>query len=189
MKEILVSLGLMLGCGILVLAFQFMSGKPAAIAGSISQPESFAVVNSSTSIPSKSIAMDSKENQITNEEDTIAKIKEIFKEELDGHPLISNKSHWRQFPHVTNERWYHDNIVLLGDAKATAHYSIGSGTKLAMDSAIGLFDAVMANPKDVQAAFEQYDKTRRNTVEMIHQKLEFDSILLDRYFFISTKLL
>jgi anthraniloyl-CoA monooxygenase len=104
---------------------------------------------------------------VTNEEDTIAKINEIFKEELDGHPLISNKSHWRQFPHVTNERWYHNNIVLLGDAKATAHYSIGSGTKLAMDSAIGLFDAVMANPTDVQAAFEHYDKSRRNTVEMI----------------------
>ena len=105
--------------------------------------------------------------EVTNEEDTIQKIAEIFKEELDGHPLISNKSHWRQFPHVTNEKWYHNNIVLLGDAKATAHYSIGSGTKLAMDCAIGLSDAVIANPKNVQAAFEQYDKSRRNTVEMI----------------------
>lgn len=105
--------------------------------------------------------------EVTNEEDTIAKISEIFKEELDGHSLISNKSHWRQFPHVTNEKWYHNNIVLLGDSKATAHYSIGSGTKLAMDSAIGLSDAVIANPNNVQLAFEQYDKTRRNTVEMI----------------------
>ncbi len=105
--------------------------------------------------------------EVTNEEDTIAKISELFKEELDGHPLISNKSHWRQFPHVTNEKWYHKNIVLLGDAKATAHYSIGSGTKLAMDCAIGLADAVIANPNDVQAAFKQYDKTRRNPVEMI----------------------
>lgn len=105
--------------------------------------------------------------EVTNEETTIAKISEIFKEELDGHPLISNKSHWRQFPHVTNEKWHHNNIVLLGDAKATAHYSIGSGTKLAMDSAIGLSDAIIANPTNVQAAFEQYDKTRRNTVEMI----------------------
>ena len=105
--------------------------------------------------------------EVTNETDTITKIAEIFKEELDGHSLISNRSHWRQFPHVTNENWYHDNIVLLGDAKATAHYSIGSGTKLAMDCAIGLSDAVIANPKDVQAAFQQYDKTRRNTVEMI----------------------
>ncbi|WP_162128431.1 oxidoreductase [Flavobacterium phycosphaerae] len=105
--------------------------------------------------------------EVTNEADTMAKIAEIFKEELDGHPLISNKSHWRQFPHVTNKNWYHDNIVLLGDAKATAHYSIGSGTKLAMDCAIGLSDAVIAHPNDVQAAFAQYDKTRRNTVEMI----------------------
>lgn len=105
--------------------------------------------------------------EITNETDTISKITEIFKEELDGHSLISNKSHWRQFPHVTNENWFHNNIVLLGDAKATAHYSIGSGTKLAMDCAIGLSDAVIANPNDVQAAFLQYDKTRRNTVEMI----------------------
>ena len=105
--------------------------------------------------------------EVTNEVDTIAKIAKIFAEELDGHPLISNKSHWRQFPHVTNENWYHNNIVLLGDAKATAHYSIGSGTKLAMDSAIGLSDAVIANPTNVKAAFEQYEKTRRNTVEMI----------------------
>ncbi|GAA4055436.1 bifunctional salicylyl-CoA 5-hydroxylase/oxidoreductase [Flavobacterium chungnamense] len=105
--------------------------------------------------------------EVTNEEDTITKIAQIFKEELDGHPLISNKSHWRQFPHVTNEKWYHENVVLLGDAKATAHYSIGSGTKLAMDCAIGLSDAVIANSNNVQAAFEQYDKTRRNPVEMI----------------------
>ena len=105
--------------------------------------------------------------EVTNEADTMAKIAEIFKDELDGNPLISNKSHWRQFPHVTNENWDYNNIVLLGDAKATAHYSIGSGTKLAMDSAIGLSDAVIAHPNDVQAAFAQYDKTRRNTVEMI----------------------
>jgi anthraniloyl-CoA monooxygenase len=105
--------------------------------------------------------------KVTNEEDTIQKIASLFKEELDGHPLVSNKSHWRQFPHVTNTKWHHNNIVLLGDAKATAHYSIGSGTKLAMDSAIGLSDAVIANPNNVQAAFEQYEKVRRNTVEMI----------------------
>ena len=105
--------------------------------------------------------------EVTNEADTIYKLTDIFKEELDGHPLISNKSHWRQFPHVTNTHWHHKNIVLLGDAKATAHYSIGSGTKLAMDCAIGLSDAVIANPTDVQAAFAQYDKTRRNPVEMI----------------------
>jgi anthraniloyl-CoA monooxygenase len=105
--------------------------------------------------------------EITNEADTVSKIETIFAQELDGHSLITNKSNWRQFPHITNEKWYHKNIVLLGDAKATAHYSIGSGTKLAMDSAIGLSDAVLANPNDVQAAFQQYEKSRRNTVEMI----------------------
>ncbi|MEW5675365.1 FAD-dependent monooxygenase [Flavobacterium enshiense] len=105
--------------------------------------------------------------EVTNEEDTIQKIAEIFKEELDGHPLITNKSHWRQFPHVTNEKWHKDNIVLLGDAKATAHYSIGSGTKLAMECAIALSDAVVANQSNVSAAFEQYENTRRNRVEMI----------------------
>ncbi|MDY0089431.1 MAG: bifunctional salicylyl-CoA 5-hydroxylase/oxidoreductase [Flavobacteriaceae bacterium] len=105
--------------------------------------------------------------EIENEADTTTKLAEIFKEELAGHPLITNKSHWRQFPHVTNKNWYHNNIVLLGDAKATAHFSIGSGTKLAMDCAIGLFDALMKNPDNVQNTFQQYEKTRRNPVEMI----------------------
>jgi anthraniloyl-CoA monooxygenase len=105
--------------------------------------------------------------EVENETSTVQKISEIFKEELDGHALITNKSHWRQFPHVTNEKWYKDNIVLLGDAKATAHYSIGSGTKLAMECAIALSDAIVENPKDKTTAFEQYEKTRRNRVEMI----------------------
>lgn len=105
--------------------------------------------------------------EVENEADTVAKLAEIFKDELDGHSLITNKSHWRQFPHVTNKNWYHNNIVLLGDAKATAHFSIGSGTKLAMDCAIGLFDALMANPDNVQNAFAEYEKKRRNPVEMI----------------------
>ena len=105
--------------------------------------------------------------EIENEQDTIAKIAELFKEELDGHPLISNKSHWRKFPAITNDKWHFENIVLLGDAKATAHYSIGSGTKLAMECAIGLADAVIEFPNDIPQAFDKYEKTRRNRVEMI----------------------
>ena len=105
--------------------------------------------------------------EVTNEIATINKIAEIFKEELDGHSLITNKSHWRQFPTITNEKWHVNNIVLLGDAKATAHYSIGSGTKMAMECAIALSDAIVAFPNDKNAAFEYYEKTRRNTVEMI----------------------
>ena len=103
----------------------------------------------------------------TNEEDTIAKLSEIFKEELDGHGLISNRSHWRQFPVITNKKWNHNNIVLLGDAKATAHYSIGSGTKLAMECAIALADSVIQHKTDVPTVFATYEKLRRNRVEMI----------------------
>ncbi len=103
----------------------------------------------------------------TDEKDTIQKLTEIFAEELGGHPLISNKSHWRQFPHITNQKWYKDNIVLLGDAKATAHYSIGSGTKLAMECAIALADSITEFQTNKEKAFEKYEKLRRNKVEMI----------------------
>ena len=105
--------------------------------------------------------------ETTNEEDTIAKIGSIFKAELDGHGLISNRSHWRQFPAITNEKWHYENIVLLGDAKATAHYSIGSGTKLAMECAISLSDAIVKFGTNKEAAFAEYEKLRRNRVEMI----------------------
>ena len=105
--------------------------------------------------------------EVENEQDTIEKISNLFKEELDGHPLISNKSHWRKFPAITNEKWHYDTIVLLGDAKATAHYSIGSGTKLAMECAIGLADALIEFPNDISQAFDKYEKSRRNRVEMI----------------------
>lgn len=104
---------------------------------------------------------------VTDEEDTIKKISEIFKEELNGHGLISNRSHWRQFPVITNKKWNTDNIVLLGDSKATAHYSIGSGTKLAMECAIALADSVIKYKTDTQAVFANYEKLRRNRVEMI----------------------
>lgn len=105
--------------------------------------------------------------ETTNEEDTIARISKIFAEELDGHGLISNRSHWRQFPAITNDVWHKDNIVLLGDAKATAHYSIGSGTKLAMECAIALSDSIVAFGTDKEKAFAKYEQLRRNRVEMI----------------------
>lgn len=105
--------------------------------------------------------------ETTNEEDTIARISKIFAEELDGHGLISNRSHWREFPAITNDVWYKDNIVLLGDAKATAHYSIGSGTKLAMECAIALSDSIVAFGTDKEKAFAKYEQLRRNRVEMI----------------------
>jgi len=104
---------------------------------------------------------------VNNESDTVAKLTTIFKAELDGHDFITNKSMWRQFPHVTNEKWAVNNVVLLGDAKATAHFSIGSGTKMAMECAIGLSDAVVAHSTDLPSAFDAYERSRRKPVQSI----------------------
>ena len=73
----------------------------------------------------------------------------LFERHLDGHRLMSNAAHlrgsaWLNFPRVACERWHHGNIVLLGDAAHTAHFSIGSGTKLALEDAIALADALHA---------------------------------------------
>ena len=103
----------------------------------------------------------------TDEGDSKAKLAEIFAEELEGHPLLLNRSHWRQFPRVFCENWYTDNIVILGDAKASAHFSIGSGTKLAMECAIALSDALVAHAEnDVQKAFQVYDDVRRTPCQI-----------------------
>ena len=76
-----------------------------------------------------------------SEEETVAYCSELFAEQLEGHSLLTNRSTWRTFPTITNERWHHGNVVLIGDAAHTAHFSIGSGTKLAMEDAIALVDA------------------------------------------------
>jgi len=88
---------------------------------------------------------------------------DIFAEELDGHPLIDNRSLWRRFPTITNETWIMDNVILLGDAKATAHYSIGSGTKLAMEDAISLLEC-MRQATSLEDALQLYDTDRRDEV-------------------------
>ncbi|HET7091645.1 MAG TPA: TIGR03618 family F420-dependent PPOX class oxidoreductase [Anaerolineae bacterium] len=73
------------------------------------------------------------------EDETCAYLAEVFKSDLGGHPLLSNNFvRWLNFPLVKNKRWFHKNIVLLGDALHTAHFSIGSGTKLALEDAIAL---------------------------------------------------
>ena len=90
--------------------------------------------------------------------------REIFGWFLDGHPLLTNRSMWRNFPMIRSKRWVKDNMVLLGDAKATAHFSIGSGTKLAMEDAIALADA-MAQAPTVEAALQAYEHGRREEVE------------------------
>jgi len=74
-------------------------------------------------------------------EDAIGYCERVFARDLGGHPLLSNNSHWRSFPAIRNERWSFDNVVLIGDALRTAHFSIGSGTRLAMEDAIALWRA------------------------------------------------
>src|SRR4029078_2658278 len=83
---------------------------------------------------------------------------------LKGHKLVGNRSHWRRFPVVRNKNWYHNNIVFLGDALHTAHFSIGFGTKLAMEDAINLFNA-FDGARSVQEALTRFQGTRREDVE------------------------
>ncbi|WP_407875860.1 bifunctional salicylyl-CoA 5-hydroxylase/oxidoreductase [Qipengyuania nanhaisediminis] len=96
---------------------------------------------------------------------SIATCERIFARHLDGHNLLSNARHlrgsgWINFPRVLCAKWHHDNLVLLGDAAASAHFSIGSGTKLAMESAIALADK-LASHAEASEAFAEYEDERR----------------------------
>ena len=102
-----------------------------------------------------------------NDAETRAYCEAVFAPDLDGHPLVSNKSAWRWFPQIWNERWSTGNIVLLGDALHTAHFSIGSGTRLAMEDAVALFKAVKERPDDLPAALARYDEIRRPALTKI----------------------
>jgi anthraniloyl-CoA monooxygenase len=99
-----------------------------------------------------------------SEQASADRMAKIFARFLDGYPLLINRSMWRNFPMIRSQRWVKDNMVLLGDAKATAHFSIGSGTKLAMEDAIALADALRDAPT-VTAGLEQYEQSRREEVE------------------------
>ncbi|MFD1507805.1 bifunctional salicylyl-CoA 5-hydroxylase/oxidoreductase [Lacimonas salitolerans] len=99
-------------------------------------------------------------------EETVETCRQIFEGHLGGHDLMSNAKHlrgsavWINFPRVNCEKWHHQNVVLMGDASATAHFSIGSGTRLAFDSAIALAEYVHSEPT-LEAAFEKYQDERR----------------------------
>src|SRR5438132_1379914 len=99
-----------------------------------------------------------------DEKQSAERMAKIFGWFLEGHPLLTNRSMWRNFPMIRSKRWVKDNMVLLGDAKATAHFSIGSGTKLAMEDAIALA-AAMTQPPLLDAALAQYEQGRREEVE------------------------
>jgi len=100
-----------------------------------------------------------------SQSDSIAVCEQVFAAHLGGHPLLSNARHirgsaWINFPRVLCKTWHHDNIVLMGDAAATAHFSIGSGTKLAMESAVDLAEQVATQP-DLPTAFARYQDARQ----------------------------
>ena len=95
------------------------------------------------------------------EPQSVAFLEDLFKAELGGHPLCPNKSIWRTFPTITCERWRRGNLVLMGDAVHTAHFSIGSGTKLAMEDAIALHAALKANDLHVEKSLEAYETARK----------------------------
>jgi len=97
-----------------------------------------------------------------SEAETVAYCEKLFADSLEGHRLLVNRSIWRRFPTIRCEHWTHENVVLVGDAAHTAHFSIGSGTKLAMEDSIALADAFRRlGTKDVPRALAAYEKDRR----------------------------
>lgn len=97
-------------------------------------------------------------------DESIAFCQCLFARYLDGHRLLNNTHYlanpWRNFLRITNERWVHNNLVLLGDAAHTAHFSIGSGTKLALEDAIALAQALQCS-RDIPTALQTYEEERK----------------------------
>jgi anthraniloyl-CoA monooxygenase len=103
-----------------------------------------------------------------SDEHSIAFLADLFADDLEGHDLIANNSKWLDWTTVRNATWRHENVVLLGDAAHTAHFSIGSGTKLAMEDAIALA-AALRRGDDLHTALSDYESTRRPAVERAQQ--------------------
>lgn len=99
-----------------------------------------------------------------SDEYAVERVKELFADLLGEHEILTNNSKWLNFTTVRNERWYDGNVVLLGDAAHTAHFSIGSGTKLAMEDALALAACLHENPT-VEAALAAYETERKPVVE------------------------
>ena len=90
---------------------------------------------------------------------------EVFRDDLGGRPLLSNNSKWINFLNVRNERWSYENVVLLGDALHTAHFSIGSGTKLALEDAIALYECFRPGGVGVRDALREFERARKPVIE------------------------
>jgi anthraniloyl-CoA monooxygenase len=110
-----------------------------------------------------------------NEEQTRSFIGEVFAQDLAGEPLLSNNSKWVNFTLVKNARWFFENVVLIGDALHTAHFSIGSGTKLAMEDAIELQKQFRFNA-NVPEALVEFESARKPVIED-YQAAAYESML------------
>lgn len=99
-----------------------------------------------------------------SEAESRAYCERVFQDDLAGHPLLSNKSTWLNFKIVVNRHWSYQNIVLLGDALRTVHFSIGSGTRMALEDAIALYHTFSEHP-DVTEALASYEQQHRPSVE------------------------
>ena len=106
-----------------------------------------------------------------DEKQSVSYCEKLFAPELRGHPLFSNKSSWINFRRIRNKTWHHENLVLIGDAAHTAHFSIGSGTKLAMEDAIALA-AALEKSENVPSAIEEYEKNRWIDVAKLQRAAE-----------------
>ncbi|MBN9022031.1 MAG: bifunctional salicylyl-CoA 5-hydroxylase/oxidoreductase, partial [Rhizobiales bacterium] len=102
----------------------------------------------------------------------------IFARHLRGHPVLTNRSVWRNFPMVRNRRWVKDNMVLLGDAKSSAHFSIGAGTKLAMEDAIALYEAFVAEG-GVEDSLARFETSRRDEVERTQHSADVSLVFFE----------
>ena len=102
-----------------------------------------------------------------NEAQTLRYLEQVFADTLQSERLVSNKSIWRNFPNLRNERWHVGNMVLIGDALRTAHFSIGSGTRLAMEDAIALARALREHGAEVRSALQAFEAARRPIVEKL----------------------
>ncbi len=127
----------------------------------------------------------------TSEQESIAYCQRVFAEDLGGHALLPNKPVWMNFRAVTNRRWSYQQVILLGDALRTVHFSIGSGTRMALEDAITLSKALAATD-DVRAALQTFEDLRRPGMEKLlhiaqqsytwyetfHEKMDLDPFAL-----------
>ncbi len=96
-----------------------------------------------------------------SEAESLAYCERVFAEDLQGHSLLSNRSNWFRYTMVSNAHWHHGNLVLIGDALRTGHPSVGSGTRLAMQDSIALFEAFRAHGDDVPAMLDAFVRIRQ----------------------------